>query len=158
METTTAAELHRLADRARAERLRLQRAPGSATQFRAESRSRPGHWHYLELGAGASHGCDCEGYERWRRCRHYAAALAANNWLPDPEPPAAASPAPRITAAEARERAIAHLAGATGREIGATVAALNAALRERGLPALSLADKAAATRRRNRAAASAGAA
>lgn len=29
------------------------------------------------------HGCDCDGYERWQRCKHYAMALEVAGLLPD---------------------------------------------------------------------------
>jgi hypothetical protein len=32
---------------------------------------------------GHLHGCDCEGYFRWQRCKHYALALEVAGWLPD---------------------------------------------------------------------------
>ncbi len=31
------------------------------------------------------HGCDCEGYFRWERCKHYALCVEAAGWLPDVE-------------------------------------------------------------------------
>lgn len=46
--------------------------------------SQPGQVPYtVNLAPGPLHGCDCEGYERWQRCKHYALALENAGLLPD---------------------------------------------------------------------------
>ena len=48
--------------------------------------SRPGHFPYVvTLTPGPAHGCDCEGYFRWERCKHYALYVETAGWLPDVE-------------------------------------------------------------------------
>ena len=66
-------------------RLEILLEPWEPFACRVKS-SRPGHFPYVvNLIPGHLHGCDCEGYFRWQRCKHYALALEAAGWLPDAE-------------------------------------------------------------------------
>jgi hypothetical protein len=77
--------LHRLAHKAHEEGLGILPEPWEPFASRVSS-SRPGHFPYVvNLTPGHLHGCDCEGYFRWQRCKHYALALEAAGWLPDVE-------------------------------------------------------------------------
>jgi hypothetical protein len=77
--------LHRLAHKAHEERLGILPEPWEPFACRVSS-SRPGHFPYVvNLTPGHLHGCDCEGYFRWQRCKHYALALEVAGWLPDVE-------------------------------------------------------------------------
>ena len=77
--------LHRLAHKAHEEGLEILADAGEPVRLPRQS-SRPGHFPYVvNLTPGHLHGCDCEGYFRWQRCKHYALALEAAGWLPDVE-------------------------------------------------------------------------
>jgi hypothetical protein len=77
--------LHRLAHKAHEEGLEILPEPWAPYASRVSS-SRPGHFPYVvNLMPGHLHGCDCEGYFRWQRCKHYALALDVAGWLPDVE-------------------------------------------------------------------------
>ena len=77
--------LERLAHKAHEEGLQILPEPWEPFACRVSS-SRPGHFPYVvNLMPGHLHGCDCEGYFRWQRCKHYALALEAAGWLPDVE-------------------------------------------------------------------------
>src|SRR5215207_2199043 len=77
--------LHRLAHKAHEEGLGILPEPWEPFACRVTS-SRPGHFPYVvNLSPGPLHGCDCEGYFRWQRCKHYALALEVAGWLPDVE-------------------------------------------------------------------------
>jgi hypothetical protein len=77
--------LHRLAHKAHEEGLEILPEPWAPFASRVSS-SRPGHFPYVvNLMPGHLHGCDCEGYYRWQRCKHYALALDIAGWLPDVE-------------------------------------------------------------------------
>src|SRR5215213_1170122 len=77
--------LERLAHKAHEEGLEILPEPWAPYASRVSS-SRPGHFPYVvNLVPGHLHGCDCEGYFRWQRCKHYALALEAAGWLPDVE-------------------------------------------------------------------------
>jgi hypothetical protein len=77
--------LHRLAHKAHEEGLQLLPEPWAPYASRVSS-SRLGHFPYVvNLMPGHLHGCDCEGYFRWQRCKHYALALDIAGWLPDVE-------------------------------------------------------------------------
>ena len=77
--------LERLAHKAHEESLQILPEPREPFACRVSS-SRPGHFPYVvNLMPGHLHGCDCEGYFRWQRCKHYALALEAAGWLPDVE-------------------------------------------------------------------------
>jgi hypothetical protein len=75
----------RLAHKAHEEGLEILPEPWEPFACRVTS-SRPGYFPYVvNLTPGHLHGCDCEGYFRWQRCKHYALALEAAGWLPDVE-------------------------------------------------------------------------
>ena len=77
--------LERLAHKAHEAGLQILPEPWEPFACRVSS-SRPGHFPYVvNLMPGHLHGCDCEGYFRWQRCKHYALALEAAGWLPDVE-------------------------------------------------------------------------
>ena len=77
--------LERLAHKAHEEGLEILPEPWEPFACRVAS-SRPGHFPYVvNLVPGHLHGCDCEGYFRWQRCKHYALCLEAAGWLPDVE-------------------------------------------------------------------------
>jgi len=77
--------LERLAHKAHEEGLEILPEPWAPFASRVSS-SRPGHFPYVvNLMPGHLHGCDCEGYFRWQRCKHYALALEVAGWLPDVE-------------------------------------------------------------------------
>jgi hypothetical protein len=77
--------LERLAHKAHEEGLEILPEPWAPFASRVSS-SRAGHFPYVvNLTPGHLHGCDCEGYFRWQRCKHYALALEAAGWLPDVE-------------------------------------------------------------------------
>jgi hypothetical protein len=57
------------------------------------------------------HGCDCEGFFKWQRCKHHALCLEAAGWLPDPpDDPPPAAPLAALPRAARRELAAADLA------------------------------------------------
>ena len=77
--------LERLAHKAHGEGLEILPEPWEPFACRVSS-SRPGHFPYVvNLTPGHLHGCDCEGYFRWQRGKHYALCLEAAGWLPDVE-------------------------------------------------------------------------
>jgi hypothetical protein len=100
---TLADALHRLNAKAHAEGIRA--LPCSRPPFGWQmTSSREGHPPYTVFLGRVLHGCDCDGYEKWGRCKHYALALELAGWLPDfDDPPAVA------TAAERRRLALADL-------------------------------------------------
>jgi hypothetical protein len=78
--------LERLAHKAHAEGVVILDDLGAAPFACRVSSSRPGHSPYVvNLTPGPAHGCDCEGYFRWERCKHYALCVEAAGWLPDVE-------------------------------------------------------------------------
>jgi hypothetical protein len=78
--------LHRLAAKGRAEDLVILDDVGAAPFACRVTSSRPGHFPYVvTIAPGPLHGCDCEGYARHQRCKHYCLALEAAGWLPDVE-------------------------------------------------------------------------
>jgi hypothetical protein len=78
--------LERLAHKAHAEGVVILDDLGAAPFACRVSSSRPGHFPYVvNLTPGPAHGCDCEGYFRWERCKHYALCVEAAGWLPDVE-------------------------------------------------------------------------
>jgi hypothetical protein len=86
--------LHRLAAKAHAEGLTILDDAGAAPFACRVTSSRAGHSPYVVnlVPGDPVHGCDCEGYARHQRCKHYALALEAAGWLPEPpdDPPPAA--------------------------------------------------------------------
>lgn len=108
-----AAALHRLAAKAHAEGLVILDDVGAPYACRVTS-SRPGEAPYIvNLAPGRLHGCQCPGYARFQRCKHYALALEAAGWLPDPpDDPTPGAPAPisLLSRRERRELAAADLA------------------------------------------------
>jgi hypothetical protein len=78
--------LHRLAAKGHDEDLVILDDVGVAPFACRVTSSRPGHFPYVvTLAPGPAHGCDCEGYFRWERCKHYALCVEAAGWLPDVE-------------------------------------------------------------------------
>lgn len=73
-----------------------------------------GTTYVVNLAPGPLHGCDCEGYERWQRCKHYAMALEAAGWLPDL--PDAAMPSADDALEAARPRRVVKTAEDAARE------------------------------------------
>jgi hypothetical protein len=77
--------LERFAHKAHEEGLTILPEPWAPFASRVSS-SRAGHFPYVvNLTPGHLHGCDCEGYFRWERCKHYALCVEAAGWLPDVE-------------------------------------------------------------------------
>jgi hypothetical protein len=75
--------LHRLARKAHEEGVVIDNLGAAPFACRVSS-SRPGHFPYVvNIAPGPLHGCDCEGYARHQRCKHYVLALEAAGWLPD---------------------------------------------------------------------------
>ena len=78
--------LHRLAAKGHDEDLVILDDVGVAPFACRVTSSRPGHFPYVvTLTPGPAHGCDCEGYFRWERCKHYALYVETAGWLPDVE-------------------------------------------------------------------------
>src|SRR5918993_2482672 len=78
--------LHRLAAKGHDEDLVILDDVGVAPFACRVTSSRPGHFPYVvNLAPGPLHGCDCEGYFRWERCKHYALYVETAGWLPDVE-------------------------------------------------------------------------
>jgi hypothetical protein len=78
--------LERLAHKAHEEGVIILDDLGAAPFAYRVSSSRPGHSPYVvNLTPGPAHGCDCEGYFRWERCKHYALCVETAGWLPDVE-------------------------------------------------------------------------
>jgi hypothetical protein len=78
--------LHRLAAKGHDEDLVILDDVGVAPFACRVTSSRPGHFPYVvTIAPGPLHGCDCEGYARHQRCKHYCLALEAAGWLPDVE-------------------------------------------------------------------------
>jgi hypothetical protein len=104
--------LHRLAAKAHAEGLVVLDDVAAAPFACRVTSSRPGHLPYVvNLTSGPLHGCDCEGYARHQRCKHYALCLEAAGWLPEPpDDPPPAAPLVALPAANRRELAAADLA------------------------------------------------
>jgi hypothetical protein len=107
-----AAALHRLAAKAHAEGCVILDDVGAAPFACRVSSSREGQEPYVvNLAPGMLHGCDCEGYFKWQRCKHYALCLEAAGWLPDPpDDPPPAAPLAALPRAARRELAAADLA------------------------------------------------
>jgi hypothetical protein len=106
-----AAALHRLAAKAHAEGLVILDDVNAAPFACRVTSSRAGHGPYVvNLTSGPLHGCDCDGFARHGRCKHYALALDAAGWLPDPDDPPPAAPLAALPRAERREVAAVDLA------------------------------------------------
>jgi hypothetical protein len=67
--------LHRLADKARQEGVKLYQDPVDGRYY-ASSVSQPGHKHYV-----TGYSCDCVGFAKHGRCKHHAALLSALGWI-----------------------------------------------------------------------------
>lgn len=83
---TLAAGRWRLAALARALNLRVRRHPDPETGellWLVSSSTHEGLWHRVNPDS-LTRGCDCRGYQGWRRCTHHSAVLAATGQLPDP--------------------------------------------------------------------------
>lgn len=118
----TVEDLHRLLDRAHSQGVRIlhvAKDPDKPGLIGAQvSSSRPDMPPYTVLLTGPMAGCDCDGYERHGRCKHFALTVAWAGWLPElaPEPeeaehPPLASAPPRSARLAA---AAAHLAAIQG--------------------------------------------
>jgi hypothetical protein len=96
--------LARLAAKAHAEGCRILNDGFAPYACRVTS-SRPGEAPYIvNLAPGRLHGCQCPGYARFQRCKHYALCLEAAGWLPEPpDDPTPGAPAP-INLLSRRER------------------------------------------------------
>lgn len=82
-------DLHRLAEEADRRGIRIMREPISGEHF-ATSATDPTLLHRV---TGFS--CSCRGFLKWGRCTHFAALLASEGWLPEPDPvPTTPVPAP----------------------------------------------------------------
>lgn len=71
------AAVHRLAEKARREGVRIKR--DSKGRYWATSVSEPGKLHAI-----TGYTCDCSGFLSHGRCKHHSALLAALGWLPSP--------------------------------------------------------------------------
>jgi hypothetical protein len=106
---TLADALHRLNAKAHAEGIRA--LPCSRPPFGWQmTSSREGMPPYTVLLGRALHGCDCDGSEKWGRCKHYALALELAGWLPDFEDAAG------VAAAAERRREALSWADAAGQD------------------------------------------
>ena len=90
IDLSTAQALRRLAEKARKEGVKLFHNRDDGRWF-ASSVSRPGAIHYV-----TGYSCDCRGFARHQRCKHYAALLSALGWLEGSEP-SDPEPKPTIT-------------------------------------------------------------
>jgi hypothetical protein len=93
-----AAAFARLAAKGAAEGVTVEYAhTGSIGTYTASSASAPGVRYCIVIDPRSpSYGCDCQGWERHQRCKHFALALEAAGWLPEPPEPEGGAPAPRI--------------------------------------------------------------
>jgi hypothetical protein len=109
-----AVALHRLAAKAHAEGLVILDDVGAAPFACRVTSSREGHAPYVvNLAPGPLHGCQCQGYAKFQRCKHYALCLEAAGWLPelpDDPPPGAPAPISILPRTERRAMAAADLA------------------------------------------------
>ena len=81
--TTSASDLHRLADEAIRRGIRLFKVPSTAEWY-ASSATDPALLHRV-----TAFSCDCRGFMHWQRCSHNSLLLAEIGYLPDlpdPEP------------------------------------------------------------------------
>ncbi|HEU0114799.1 MAG TPA: hypothetical protein VFQ80_08980, partial [Thermomicrobiales bacterium] len=70
---------------------------GAIGTYLASSASEPGVLYCVVIDPRSkSYGCDCQGWERHRRCKHFALALEAAGWLPEPPEPEGGAPAPQV--------------------------------------------------------------
>lgn len=93
-----ASALTRLAEKAHAEGLVIIDDLRLAPVACRVTSSRPGEAPYVvSLAPGRCHGCDCPGYEKHQRCKHYALCLEAAGWLPEVDPPEGPPPAGPIS-------------------------------------------------------------
>jgi hypothetical protein len=104
-----AVALHRLAAKAHAEGLAILDDLDFAPYACRVTSSQPGQEPYVvSLAPGPAHGCDCKGYFRYERCKHYALCLEAAGWLPDlPDDPPPGAPAPLAALPRSARRALA---------------------------------------------------
>lgn len=94
-----AAAFARLAAKGAAQGVTVEYAhTGSLGTYIASSASDPSVRYCVVIDPRSkSYGCDCEGWARYQRCKHFALALAAAGWLPEPPEPEGGAPAPRIS-------------------------------------------------------------
>lgn len=124
---TLADALHRLNAKAHAEGIRA--LPCSVPPFGWQmSSAREGVPPYTVLLGRVLHGCDCDGYEKWGRCKHYALALELAGWLPDFDD-AADVAAKAETRRRALERDRGDMGGANGDDYADELATMSRAER-----------------------------
>lgn len=115
--------LHRLADKGRAEGVRVTLAlTGHDSTYLASSASVPGLLYCVVIDPRSkSYGCDCQGWAKHRRCKHFALAIEAAGWLPEPpdDPGAGGASAPHSGIHPPRAATLAVAAGVAERAAAA---------------------------------------
>src|SRR5581483_9196094 len=93
-----AAAFARLAEKGAAQGVTVEYAhTGAVGTYIASSASDPSIRYCVVIDPRSrSYGCDCPGWQKHRRCKHFALALEAAGWLPEPPEPEGGAPAPRV--------------------------------------------------------------